>query len=198
MTNLRTDLGFALLPLLLGTACSAAPGSTDETQTSAQTAQEDHADRGIVALPAPPAVAARPTCSDADGRYKVIDEFVVDHANGARVWQRFVPDPLFTQEEAAAYCAHVTLGRRTVWRVPTAAELVSIELRPAGLKGGPQTCAPAIDQTAFPSTPATPFWTSTTRTSGANVEGISVGFDDGRSHPTSPDTKLNVRCVTDP
>lgn len=183
MTRARTDSISVLLPLLVtATACSA-PASADDAQPPAQTAQ------------APPAVAARPTCSDAEGRYKVIDEFVVDHANGARVWQRFVPEPLFTRDEAAAYCARVTLGRHTVWRLPTAQELMSIELHPAGLIGGPSTCVPAIDQTAFPDTPAADFWTSTVRAAG---DAMFVGFDDGRDHFSTLETELNVRCVTDP
>ena len=196
MTRIRSEVIFVLLPLLAA-ACGGSAVVPSDTQSSAETAQAHVADPAE-SSPAAPTIAARPVCVDTEGRYKVIEDFVIDHANGARVWQRYVPEPLFTQAEAAAYCARVTLGRQTIWRLPSAAELVSIQLNPAGLKAGPQTCDPAIDQVAFPGTPATPFWSSTTRISNDSVEGISVAFDDGRSHPTSPDTKLNVRCVTDP
>jgi hypothetical protein len=56
-----------------------------------------------------------------------------------------------TWTEAKAYCAAVTIGGVSGWRLPTLTELQSL-LYPAP--------GPKIDQAAFPNTPADGFWTS--------------------------------------
>jgi hypothetical protein len=90
-----------------------------------------------------------------------------------------------TWSEAQAYCASLALGGVSGWRLPAVKELFTIvQFGAAG---------PAIDDTAFPNTPADCFWTSSPDTSTpGNVwcvdfrKGDSLG-DVGNSN--------SVRCV---
>jgi hypothetical protein len=129
------------------------------------------------------------------GRFAVHGGVVGDRANdaGSIEWQRAVPESSFTQTEAVAYCEALQLDGGA-WRLPSVDELASLVLHPIGLGAShAPTCEPSIDQVAFPDTPSVDFWTSTTRP--ALDVAYYTGFDDGRSHPASPDTPMSVRCV---
>ena len=177
---------------LTGMGCSVAPASeSPDTRV-------EHVTNAPATPPdaSAPGSQVSPACTE-PGRYFADDGVtVVDHANDARVWQRYVSETLFTQPEGVAYCAQISLGRRTAWRLPTAIELNTLKLKPPGIKGDRRSCAPSIDQSAFPDTPKGAFWTSTLRSETGDA--ISVGFDDGRGHPATLDTPMYVRCVSDP
>lgn len=195
---MKTTLATLALALpLLSLACSAAPPSGPSGGEGEGSATLT-ADKAVVDAPragnGTAAIAVPAACAE-DGRYYVTDATVVDHANEGRTWQRYVSPNLFTQAEASAYCASLKMGWLTAWRLPTVVELNSLKLNSSGLKGTPRSCSPAIDQAAFPATPAADFWTSTVRVAG---DAMFVGFDDGRDHPSTLETQMNVRCVTDP
>jgi len=90
--------------------------------------------------------------------------------------------------EAKAFCASLTLGGLTGWRLPGLTELYTIV---------DFTVSPAIDHTAFPSTPSERFWTS------SPYAGVSypvyawyVDFNDAQSRHTLAGGYLyRVRCV---
>jgi len=131
-------------------------------------------------------------CADL-GRYEVRGDVVVDTSDG-RLWQREPAQTTMSQEDAALYCSALRLDDRDGWRLPDAGELANIRYKPALVFGGPATCSPSIDPYAFPSTPPSPFWTSTMHD---EEQGIYTDFADGRSHHASSAEPMNVRCVLD-
>src|SRR4029079_14677230 len=116
---------------------------------------------------------------------------VVTDAVTGLTWQRatIADDPSW--RGAAGHCAGLTLGGASSgWRVPDINELASIvDFAVAG---------PAIDRTAFPSTPSTYFVTST----GVYLHGQRVGGTDGHTIDFQTGVTINgmptfgsVRCV---
>jgi hypothetical protein len=90
-------------------------------------------------------------------------------------WQQTVSSTTYyTWADAKTYCAGVgaSLGG-TGWRLPTLKELQS-------LVDYSQSTAPMIDPNAFPSTPATSFW-SASRLAGSPSNAWSVNFSGGGS-----------------
>ena len=91
-----------------------------------------------------------------------------------------------TWSEAKAYCASLTLGGVSGWRLPAVMELSTIvEIPPA---------RPSIDRTAFPNTPADPFWTSSPD-NGSSGSAWCVGFAKGGSVSSDDVGNYGVRCV---
>jgi hypothetical protein len=92
-----------------------------------------------------------------------------------------------TWAEAKAYCAALTLGGVSGWRLPGVMELLTIV--------DVTTAWPSINPTAFPNTPADSFWTSSPDT-GSSGDAWCVDFNKG--HSLSSDESGNcgrVRCV---
>jgi Protein of unknown function (DUF1566) len=90
-------------------------------------------------------------------------------------WQQTVSSTTYyTWADAKTYCAGVgaSLGG-TGWRLPTLKELQS-------LVDYSQSTAPMIDPNAFPSTPASSFW-SASRLAGSPSNAWSVNFSGGGS-----------------
>lgn len=137
-----------------------------------------------------------PLCVEA-GRYRVMDEVVDDTSGGHRLWQRRVAARL-PWDEAVSYCQRLTLDGISGWHLPALADLQGIRYHPGGLFGEAARrhyCVPSIDQTAFPETPAEPFWTSRRM---ADDTAWYVDFADGRSHRDVRSDDLWVRCTRDP
>jgi hypothetical protein len=104
-------------------------------------------------------------------------------------WQQTVPSTAYTWANAKTYCAGVgaSLGG-TGWRLPTCKELQTIV-------DDSQT-NPSIDTTAFPSTPAAWFWSSSP-VAGSPSYAWLVNFNNGYTYNfydgfTDTDS---VRCV---
>jgi hypothetical protein len=122
-------------------------------------------------------------------RYDVDAHEVLDLATGLQ-WQRVpAPRPL-PFRAAGAYCGHLKLGTKlggkTGWRVPTLVELLTLIDEGAA--------APMIDRTAFPDTPAEPFWSSSTFSNG-NELAWYVRFDQGNGLYGRLIEAFRVRCV---
>jgi hypothetical protein len=103
-------------------------------------------------------------------------------------WQQTASSTTYTWADAKTYCAGVgaNLGG-TGWRVPTIKELQSI----VDLS---QTAAPAIDPTAFPSTPSGWFWSSSP-VAGSPSYAWPVYFPSGYTDFLAVSNRSNVRCV---
>ena len=129
--------------------------------------------------------------------YDVRAHEILDLATGLR-WQRSVAPKPLPFRAADAYCAHLKLGARQDakhdtphdtqkgWRVPTLVELITLIDEGAS--------APMIDATAFPDTPAEPFWTSSTFANGAELAWY-VRFDQGAGLYGRLSEAFRVRCV---
>ena len=176
---------FALIGLCL-VGCGAAPDDGASTSALERTAASTPAKKSPDQIAVPAAIK----CVDV-GRYEAKGSTVVDTAAG-KLWQREVDPMTRTQPEAAAYCTNLNIDGQTGWRLPSVAELGTIRLKPGTVEGGADACSPTIDQSAFPHTPASLFWTSTSRALG---DAYYTNFADGRSHGSQVDEPMFVRCV---
>jgi hypothetical protein len=91
-----------------------------------------------------------------------------------------------TWAEATAYCADLTLGGLTGWRLPAQSELVTI--------ADFTKTDPAIDQTVFPSTTSNWYWTSSLY-AGSSGSAWEVEFDTGGNAHLEVSYTQRVRCV---
>ena len=91
-----------------------------------------------------------------------------------------------TWNEAMAYCAALTLGSLSDWRLPTKAELGSIVDRARK--------NPSINPIAFSTTPAEWFWTSSPHDGSSGFVWV-VDFYDGDSNVNAVGNHDRVRCV---
>ncbi len=116
------------------------------------------------------------------GRYTISAGTVYDTKTGL-YWEQSTSSA--TQSAAATYCT--SLGG--AWRVPKMKELYTI----VDLSVVASTTNPAIDTSAFPSTPAGAFWCSDTNL--ASSEGWVVDFSAGSAVPSPTSISNSVRCV---
>jgi hypothetical protein len=105
---------------------------------------------------------------------------VLDSATGL-TWQQSVDAGFYTWSAAMTYCA----GLGTGWRLPSLTELQTIV---------DDTNSRTIDGTAFPSTPASAFWTSSAY-AGASGYAWYVAFSIGDTSLNVVASTSRVRCV---
>jgi hypothetical protein len=118
------------------------------------------------------------------GRYVFATDTVTDTFTGL-IWQRNVDVNSYTWSGAQSYCSSLGTG----WRVPNIKELQSIvDVR---------SYNPAIDTTAFPSAPATWFWSSSPYASDTSYVWV-VFFFSGYTAHYSTASNFRVRCVRSP
>jgi formylglycine-generating enzyme required for sulfatase activity len=118
------------------------------------------------------------------GRYTTSGGTVYD-TKTKLTWQQAVPAGTYTWAGAQAYCAGLSLNG-TGWRLPTCKELQTIV-------DDSQT-NPSIDTTAFPSTPASWFWSSSPL-AGSSSYAWSVLFNYGGTGNGIVSSAGDVRCV---
>lgn len=110
---------------------------------------------------------------------------VTDKVTGL-IWQQTPPVVMYTPSNAATYCASLSLGSRSDWRLPTIIELVTL----SDFTG----FTPAWDPSSpFGSSPKSVYWTSTP-VAGATLQ-WAVNFTDGGPQTFTPSVAANVRCV---
>ena len=102
-----------------------------------------------------------------------------------RVWQRAIDGGAYTQAAAKTSCATLALAGGG-WRLPDMRELLSIVDR--------QQLNPAIDPTAFPSTPAATFW-SASSSAASSLYAWAIFFSSGGGELSEISNQLRVRCV---
>jgi hypothetical protein len=122
------------------------------------------------------------------GRYTISGGAVYD-TRTKLTWQQAVPSTTYAWSDAKAYCGTAAVGSILggTGRLPTVRELST-------LFDASQTSGPSIDQSAFPSTPATYFWTSTP-VAGDSTSAWAVLFSNSGPNPHTSTTLSNVRCV---
>jgi hypothetical protein len=133
---------------------------------------------------------SRPTRATAPaGRFTIgaAGAGTVTDAKTGRIWQQIVSSLHYTWAEAKTYCSGNTPGLPGAgWRLPTIRELQSIV--------DDRNVSPAIDTTAFPSTPADKFW-SATPYAGSSSGAWNVNFFEGISTSGDVFGTYYVRCV---
>ena len=118
------------------------------------------------------------------GRYTTSSGTVYD-TKTKLTWQQAVAPGTYTWANAKAYCAGLSLNG-TGWRLPTIKELQTIV--------DESQTNPSIDTTAFPSTPANWFWSSSPLV-GSSSYACSVSFNDGSADCSAVSSASYVRCV---
>lgn len=121
------------------------------------------------------------------GQYTISAGTVLDNKTKL-VWQRAVAPGSYTWTAATSYCTNNTAALPGAgWRLPSVSELLSIV--------DDSRSAPAIDPSAFPSTPPDLFWTSSPYQPSPS-DGWAISFSDGYSTTaTLASYSINVRCV---
>ncbi len=120
-----------------------------------------------------------------EGRYKVAATEVTDRRTGL-IWQRATNAPL--DFASARSCPGLESVAGSSWRLPTAAELVTLV--------DVTQVEPAIDTDAFPDTELEPYWTSTAYADPAEPNNYwAVDFEDGTAGPHSAGQQMPYRCV---
>ncbi len=106
------------------------------------------------------------------------------------MWQQTLPGMQYAWADAVTYCSTLALAGHSDWRLPSFIELTSI------LNYGVALPAPNIDATAFPGTPAAPFWCSTP-VAGSPTVAWTVNFNGGGSFTFAPAKTVayDIRCV---
>lgn len=180
------SIAFALVGICM-VACGGTPESNATNESGLASAPVNNP--VVDSIPLPETLK----CVDL-GRYQVEGSHVADTANGGKLWQRFVDPVTRNQPDAEAYCSSLSVDGLSGWRLPSVNELSSIRYKPGLLQVKETDCSPSIDQSAFPDTPASHFWSSTVRPLG---DAYYTGFADGRSHGSELDEPMFVRCVHD-
>lgn len=118
------------------------------------------------------------------GRYTIQSGTVIDAKTGL-TWQRTIPAPNLSWNDAQTYCQNNTAGLPgTGWRLPSVKELQTLV--------DETQSKPAIDLSAFSFAPSVAFWTSSSLAGGSsnwyvvNFAGGGVNFASGAHR---------VRCV---
>jgi hypothetical protein len=111
----------------------------------------------------------------------------VTDARSGLLWQQSVDANMYAWANAKPYCGGLVLAGKG-WRLPTRAELESIV--------DDTRYYPAIDPTAFPSTPPEYFWSSSPHV-GSSGNAWPVLFNDGNSFSSvGASNPYRVRCVS--
>lgn len=135
-------------------------------------------------------LALWPIPAGAQTDYTVAGGTVTDN-NTKLVWQQAVPTETYDLAGAKSYCASLSLGGLTGWRVPTRVELDS-------LVDPEQYEAPVIHRTAFPNTSSNGWFWSSTAYPIQPVFGWALTFEQGQVELKQKTQKLHVRCVSAP
>jgi Protein of unknown function (DUF1566) len=147
----------------------------------------------VLSLGPVPSAEADAPCG---ARYTIVADTVKDNET-TLVWQRQVETAggascgdgsrgCYAWLDAKVYCQGLTLADANDWRLPTVYELQTIV--------DESRFGPAIDMTAFPGTPSTVFWSSTSFADGSS-DAAPVDFLYGSVFYRPMSGMFRVRCV---
>jgi hypothetical protein len=103
------------------------------------------------------------------------------------IWQKVVSTTKYSLADAAAYCAALTLGGQSDWRLPTVIELTSIVDYGQG--------NPSINGVYFPNTPSDDFFWTSTRWAESSSSAWYIYFNFGYTNYLTGNYALYARCV---
>ena len=104
------------------------------------------------------------------------------------MWQKDTAPGTYTWDEANTYCASLSLGGYSDWRLPTVKELSAL------VDSSIQTPGPTIDTIYFSDTGQSRYWSSTVGRNGSGKAWL-VGFSDGAVDGDRMSYSRNVRAV---
>jgi hypothetical protein len=134
-----------------------------------------------------PAVASSGGGGAPPGRYTFPGAGTVYDTRTQLTWQRMSDAGFYRQTAAFNHCTQLSLAGAG-WRLPTVRELLTLV--------DTTRVNPAIDISAFPSTPVDRrFWSSTAGAGGSSGIGWAVDFDVGGSVDDEDISENRVRCV---
>jgi formylglycine-generating enzyme required for sulfatase activity len=163
-------------------AVDAAPVSPDAGTTSPDAAAPAACGTGTGGN----AWAGWPMIEPRQRRYDLGTAGVVLDQDTRLMWQRQAAPNELDWDSAGAYCGCLSLGGFDDWRLPTRIELLTI------VDYTKQD--PSIDETIFPDTPVTWFWTSST-VAEQPLAAWYLSFMDGNTHDAAKEVSYGVRCV---
>jgi hypothetical protein len=143
-----------------------------------------HIFRFLAAVAVGVALTAYASANAPAGRYTTANGTVYD-TRTKLTWQQAVLTDTYTWANAKAYCAGLSLNG-VGWRLPTVKELQTIV--------DDSRTNPSIDTTAFPSTPADWFWSSSPL-AGSSSDAWYVNFGNGLTSYLAVSHPNYVRCV---
>lgn len=123
------------------------------------------------------------------GRFHDRGDGTVEDTMTTLLWQQAVPSTTYSWANAKSYCAGLSLGSATGWRLPSMKELQTLVDETIPSPG------PTIDKAAFPNTPAGFFWTSSPLAGSSSSDAWSVNFYDGNTTNNVMTSPSRVRCV---
>jgi len=133
-------------------------------------------------------LAQWPVPAEAPSDYLIQGGVVLDRRTGLAWQQGWAAGTSWA--DAMAQCEQLNTagygGHTSGWRLPTAIELLSLV--------DSSTLDPAINGTAFPNTPSTPFWTASAPRTDAGVA-WEVGFSRGDARLLAASVDAGVRCL---
>lgn len=115
----------------------------------------------------------------------VSEEKTVFDENFGLEWQQATPTEQYSWDNAVTYCENLNYGGHDDWRLPTLQELLSIVDN--------SKYQPSIDETYFPNTPKSDFWSSYNHVNSGYA--WRVDFENGVVGETGKNNKYYVRCV---
>ena len=130
-------------------------------------------------------IAINPALASTDTWLDNGDGTATDIATGLK-WQQEDDNSPRSHADAITYCQGLILSGNSNWRLPNIKELISIVDYRAD--------NPAIDNSAFPNTDPTRYWSATSVASNANGA-WPVNFDRGGSTSLAKTNLELVRCV---
>lgn len=110
----------------------------------------------------------------------------ITHQSTGLIWQKESDRQQPIWEDAISYCENLSLGGHSDWRLPNIKELQTI------MDYGKYD--PAIDETYFPNTAFSYYWSSTASADGSG-SAWGVAFGDGRVDANLKSNSYYVRCV---
>jgi hypothetical protein len=133
-------------------------------------------------------VAMAPQVLRADapaGRYRAMGPSVVDTLTGLE-WQVTVPAATLDWSDAALYCTSLALNGNG-WRLPSITEAATLI--------DDNRASPALDPTAFPSTPLGSYWTGSALAGYEGIDSWTISSYDGTILFFATTQAERVRCV---
>ncbi|MCP4752512.1 MAG: DUF1566 domain-containing protein [Proteobacteria bacterium] len=125
------------------------------------------------------------------GNFKDNVDLTVTDEDSRLTWQKWTYSTTINWENALAYCETLSLAEKSDWRLPSVRELKSINEPEFAYY---PTKHPSVNETFFPETYYTAYWSSTTSSLDTERAWV-VSFNNGTVSYVDKTAITYVRCV---